>query len=143
MPVGILQRNSGASQHGAALEPSSRIASQGTESKSCAASICVRVSEERVCVRASSKPTSSPHMHLPLPLFLLGSPPSPSSSAPTSPNRPRNRQTPSPVPGMKSRAVVAEKTIQQAGWYILKLRCLSCWACYGFCCCYRCCLPLC
>ena len=113
------------------------------QSKSRAASICVRVSERADCARVH---TASP----PLPLACSShslSPPGLSfltflSGSNTSKSAQEYR-SPCPVPGMKSRAVVAEKTIQQAGWYILRLRSLGCWACYCFCCCYGCCLPLC
>lgn len=38
------------------------------------------------------------------------------------PPHPLEKKKLSALPGMKSRAVVAVKTIQQAGWYILELR---------------------
>lgn len=95
-----------------------------------------------VCVHTASLPLSLTRISHSLSFLWALLLPS-SSSAITSQNCPRNRQTASPVPGMKSRAVVAEKKIQQAGWYILRLRCLGGRACYCFCCCYRCCLPLC
>ena len=87
---------------------------------------CSGASPPRPAHAAHTPWSPPPQTPLPLPLRLL------LGAAPWS-------RRPCRVPGMKSRAVVTEKTIQQAGWCILRLRGPRGWA---GCCRCRCRLPL-
>lgn len=114
MPVGPFHRNNRASQCGAGLEPSSPMPGRDREqAPSRAASICVRASG---CALHQPQAAHTPS--------LPGSPPSLPFPFAGCPSASEPAQTPA-VPGMKSRAAVAEKTTQQAGWHILRLRCLG------------------
>lgn len=127
MPAGTFPRNGSASQHGADLESSSPDApwKGGQTPNPCC---------EPPRVRAHSKPTSplTGISHSPFP-GLPSFPPVLLQALRAAPGA----ENPARVPGMKSRATVTEKTAHQAGWCILRLRCLVGWARSRCCCCCR------
>lgn len=130
MPVGAFRRSSLPHSTGQISNPAHLPhAGSREQTRSC--------EHPRACEWAGGR-ASTPQAHLPR-THLTPSPPPGLSSFPfllcsNCSSRSRNREPPCWVPGMKSRAAVAEKTTQQAGWYIVGLRCLGC--------CYRGCLPL-
>lgn len=138
-------------QHSADLEPSSSDSQEHRATPDCGllcACVCERAcSSDPVSVYVHTANLSLHSLALTLPLFSqpLLPPPLPTllprgSAAPA-----RKSTLLYQVPGMKSRAVVAEKMIQQAGWYISTLRRWRSAArlAAGSACHCRCCLPLC
>ena len=135
-PAGTLHSNCSASQQVHISNPAHQthcLEGGRTPNPSCKHP-CVQERRAKRCVHGepTSPHTRSSHYSL--------SPPGSPSPSPSARNRPGGAESPCWVPGMKSRAVVTEKTIQQAGWCILRLWCPRGWA---GCRCCRCRLPLC